>query len=52
MKKPDEITEKLLEKFPPASGVTLDDLLKLQRRWSRLRKEASHPFAFCGQKYV
>jgi hypothetical protein len=52
MQKPDDITVKLQEKFTPSTGVTLEDLMKLQRRWSKLAKEASHPYAFCGQKYV
>jgi hypothetical protein len=47
MKQPDQITTNLIIKLA-GSGISTEDLMRLQRKWGRLAKEARHPFAFCG----
>lgn len=48
----DQLTKTLESKYYSVREVSVEDLLKLQRKWAPLFKAARHPFPMCGQKYI
>lgn len=51
MTKIDKLTTELASKYYSTPDIKLEDLLKLQRKWAPMFKEARSLVAFVGQKY-